>query len=138
MNMGVFRIHDRNTLYKIGDLKVWGKFGFGPNLPRLKWPNLLLTDYFQISCDSSFKMEKKLSMFYIEAHNPLVIKNIEFKSESLQIFRNYYEKFTDHARKQVFWYKINVPFNNATIVCTHVDKLVTSNFQICFPALYLI
>ena len=27
---------------------------------------------------------------------------------------------------------------NATIVCTHVDKLVTSNFQICFPAPYLI
>ena len=101
MNMGVFRIHDRNTLYKIGDLKyngkyffkylylsvsvvywkvaqslsrnypggcaqVWGKFGCGPNLP--------LTDYFQTSCDSSFKMEKKLTMFYIEAHNPLVIK----------------------------------------------------------------
>ena len=82
MNMGVFRIHDRNTLYKIGDLKYngkyffkcVGKFGFGPNLPRLKWPNLPLTDYLQISCDSSFKMEKKLTMFYIEAHNPLVIK----------------------------------------------------------------
>ena len=81
MNMGVFRIHDRNTLYKIGDLKYNGKYffsvgqvGFGPNLSRLKWPNLPLTDYFQISCDSSFKMEKKLTMFYIEAHNPLVIK----------------------------------------------------------------
>ena len=22
-------------------------------------------------------------------------------------------------------------------ICTHVDKLVTSNFQICFPAPYL-
>ena len=30
-----------------------------------------------------FKMqEKKLTMFYIEAHNPFLIKNIELKSES--------------------------------------------------------
>ena len=51
-----------NSLNKIGDLKyngkyfmkVWGKFGYGPNLPRLKLPNLPLTDYFQISHDSSF------------------------------------------------------------------------------------
>ena len=51
-----------NSLNKIGDLKyngkyfmkVWGKFGYGPNLPRLKWPNLPQTDYFQISRDSSF------------------------------------------------------------------------------------
>ena len=62
MNTEVFRIYDMNTLYKIGDLKyngkyfmyVLGKFGYGPNLPRLKWPNLPLTDYFQISRDSSF------------------------------------------------------------------------------------
>ena len=30
--------------------------------------------------------------------------------------RNYYEKFTYHARKRVFWYNINLPFNNAAIV----------------------
>ena len=48
--------------YKIGDLKysgkyyiqVYAKFGYGPNLPRLKWPNLPLTDYFQISSGSPF------------------------------------------------------------------------------------
>ena len=28
MNMGVFRIHDRNTLYEIGDLKYNGKYFF--------------------------------------------------------------------------------------------------------------
>ena len=27
--------------------------------------------------------------------------------------------------------------HNAASMCTHVDKLVTSNFQICFPAPYL-
>ena len=64
MNMGVFRIHDRNTLYKIGDLKYNGKYFFKCGL---KWPNLPLTDYFQISCNSSFKMEKKVTMFYIES-----------------------------------------------------------------------
>ena len=31
-----------------------GKFGCGPYLPRLKWPNLPPTDYFQISRDSFF------------------------------------------------------------------------------------
>ena len=62
MNTEVFWIHDMTTLYKIGDqkyngkyfMKVWGKFGYGSNLPRLKWPNLPLTDYFQISRDNSF------------------------------------------------------------------------------------
>ena len=72
-----------NTLYKIGDLKyngkysmkVWRKVGYGPNLPRLKWPNLPLTDYFQISRDSSFQdAGEKLIIFYIEAHYPFVIK----------------------------------------------------------------
>ena len=46
MNKEVFRIHDMNTLHKIGDLKyndmyfmyVWSKFVYGPILPRLKWP----------------------------------------------------------------------------------------------------
>ena len=37
-----------NTVYKVGKYKkyadnyfvyVWGKFGYGPNLPQLKWPN---------------------------------------------------------------------------------------------------
>ena len=54
MNTEVFRIHDMNTLYKIGDLKyngkyfmlAWGKFSYGPNLA--------LADYFQISRDISF------------------------------------------------------------------------------------
>ena len=59
MNMEVFRIYDMNTLYKLGNLKYngkyLGKFGCGPNLPRLKWPKLPLTDFFQISLDSFFK-----------------------------------------------------------------------------------
>ena len=54
----------------VGQVLLWAELA----LTELKWPNLPLTDYFQISCDSSFKMEKKLTMFYIEAHNPLVIK----------------------------------------------------------------
>ena len=62
MNTDVFRFHDMNTLYKIGDLKyngkyfmyVWGKFSFGLNLPRLTWPTLTLSDVFQISRDSFF------------------------------------------------------------------------------------
>ena len=62
MNTEVFRIYDMNTLYKIGDLKyngkyvmlACGKFSYGPNLPQLKWPNLPLADYFQISRDISF------------------------------------------------------------------------------------
>ena len=29
--------------------------------------------------------------------------------------RNYYEKLTNHARKRVYWYNINLPFNNAAI-----------------------
>ena len=62
MNTEVFRIYDMNTLYNLGDLKyngkyfmyVWGKFGYVPNLPRLKWSNLPLTNDFQISRDSFF------------------------------------------------------------------------------------
>ena len=62
MSTHVFRIYDMSTLYKLGDLKysgkyfieVCGKFGCGPNLLRLKWSNLHLTDCFQISRDSVF------------------------------------------------------------------------------------
>ena len=42
MNMGVFSIYDRNTLYKIGDLKYNGKYFFKCGLgPRI---NGLVTD----------------------------------------------------------------------------------------------
>ena len=60
-----------NIFLSVGQVWLWAELA-----AELKWPNLPLTDYFQIpvSCDSSFKMEKKLTMFYIEAHNPLVIK----------------------------------------------------------------
>ena len=62
MNTEVFRINDMNTLYNISDLEyngkyfmyVWGKFSFWPKLPQLTWPTLPLTDFFQISRDSSF------------------------------------------------------------------------------------
>ena len=81
MNTEVFRIHDMNTLYKIGDLKyydnyfmyVWGKLSFGPNLPRLTWPTLNPDRLFQISRDSSFE-EKEVNNVLDRSNNPFVIK----------------------------------------------------------------
>ena len=45
---------DMIAFYKLGDLKYMANIlckchGCGPNLPRLKWRNLPLKDYFQIS-----------------------------------------------------------------------------------------
>ena len=50
---------------------------------------------------------------------------------------SFYGKFTRHSRKRVFSYNINAPFKNAAIIlCTRVNKLVTSDVQLCFPAPY--
>ena len=53
-------------------------------------------------------------MFYIESHKPFIIKYIEFNSGTISMS----------------------PSSMQPLV-THVDKLVTSNFQVCFPSLYL-
>ena len=91
MNTEVFKIHDMNTLYKIGDLKyngkyfmlAWGKHSHGPNLPQLKWPNLPLADYFQISRDISFKDAREaINNILYRCTLSFRNKNIEFKSES--------------------------------------------------------
>ena len=82
-NTEVFRIYDMNTLYKLGDLKYNGKWlckceaslAVGRTCPDLSGricPRQTISKY---HVTASFKMqEKKLTMFYIEAHTPFVIK----------------------------------------------------------------
>ena len=47
------------------------------------------------------------------------------------------EKFTNPARKRIFWCTISMYVSAMKPLCTHVGKLVTSNFQICFLVPYL-
>ena len=75
MNTEVFRIYDMNTLYKLGDRKYNGKcickcgasLAVGRTCPRQTISKYHVT--------ASFKMqEKKITLFYIEAYAPFVIK----------------------------------------------------------------
>ena len=83
MNMEVFRIYDMNTLYKLGDLKYNGKclckcgasLAVGRTCPDLSGRTCPRQTISKYHVTASFKMqEKKLTMFYIEAHTPFVIK----------------------------------------------------------------
>ena len=83
MNTEKFWIHDMNTLYKISVLKYNGKYFIKcmaslaidrtcPDLSGRTCPWQTISKY---HVAAPFKMqEEKLTMFYIEAHNPFVIK----------------------------------------------------------------
>ena len=71
MNTEVFRIHDMNTLYKIG-----GHVFYVSVEQVWLWAELVPDRLFsKYHVTALFKMQKKkLTMFYIKAHNPFVIK----------------------------------------------------------------
>ena len=83
MNTEEFRIYDMNTLYKLDDLKYNDKclckcgasLAMGRTWPDLSSRTCPWQTISKYHLTASFKMqEKKLTMFYIEAHTPFVIK----------------------------------------------------------------